>query len=355
MNYTKEQCDLIIVDSFEELNYKQKQKFLRSVDEKQNEHIKYCNTLIKSTGDGVYNKLKAMFSDGQYRSRILSQYEQKDVVCIPQNSPLYPALLLNTPAPPLVLYCKGNINLLAQPCFGVVGSRKTPISTLAVARQMSGKIASRFVVVTGIASGADSAAIEGALPTGRIICVLPGGYDHLASSDGGNIRRVAERGLVISEWPPQTSALRYMFSVRNRVIAGLSRGVLVVAAPQKSGALITAGYAADYGREVFAFPHSIGVKSGEGSNALINNGAYLCQNILDIFSVFGLEYKTEQKQLTREEERVLSYLREKGQTHIQKLARELNIMVYQAVTTLSALEIKGCVSRCGGNTYSALE
>lgn len=240
-------------------------------------------------------------------------------------------------------------------CFAVVGSRRTPAATLAACKKISGELAQKFTVVTGIADGADTAAIQGAVGSGNIICVLPGGHDYIYnSSNAALIKEVEQKGLTISEWSPKTPVQKFMYSVRNRIIAGLARGVLVVSAPKKSGALITAGYAADYGREVFAFPHSLGVSSGEGCNNLIKNGAMLCQNVLDILSDFGLEYKSENIPLTAAEQKVLDCLRNNGSAHIQAIARAAGIKVFEAVTILSSLEIKGLVARSGGNTYQAV-
>ena len=355
MEYTQSESDIIVADSLEGLTYKHKRAFLCALDEKQSEHIKCEQILIKSLGGGVYNKLRTLFRDGDYRRGVLGALEERGIVCVTLKSTLYPERLAQIPVPPLVLYCKGNVRLLSGDCFGVVGSRRTSAATLAACKKISGELATKLTVVTGIADGADSAAIRGALDSGNIICVLPGGIDHIyPSSNSQLLKEVEKRGLIISEWPPHTPVARYMFTVRNRIIAGLSRGVLVVSAPKKSGALITAGYAADYGREVFAFPHSPGVASGEGSNELIKNGAALCQNVLDILGSFGLEYKTEVQKFTPQEEAVLSFLRANGKSHIQAIAAAAGIKSFQAVTVLSSLEIKGLVVRCGGNLYEPL-
>ncbi len=354
-DYTSKERDIIVADSFQQLNYKQKRAFLCAADENDGEHIKYSDMLIKSLGIGVYNKLKADFADAACRDRIFRGMEESGVTCVTLNSPLYPRLLGEIPVPPLVLYCLGRTELLKSDCFAIVGSRRTPAATLAACKKIAGRISEKMTVVTGIADGADSAAIRGALPGGNIICVLPGGLDSaFGSANASLLKEVSQRGLLISEWPLHTAVLRYMFTVRNRVIAGMSRGVLVAAAPKKSGALITAGYAADYGREVFAFPHSLGISSGEGSNSLIKNGAFLCQDALDIFSCFGLEYKSEAESLPPEEQSVITFLRQNGQSHVRAIAQGVGIKVFQAVTTLSALEIKGLVIRCGGNIYSAV-
>lgn len=355
MSYSLDERNVIIADSLEGLTYTQKRAFLCAADEKHPQHIKYADLLIKSLGGGVYNKLKALFCDRDYRNGVARGLSSRGITCVTIKSPDYPELLKNTPAPPLVLYCKGRAELLRGDCFAVVGSRRTPAGTLAACKKISGELAQKFTVVTGIADGADTAAIQGAVGSGNIICVLPGGHDYIYnSSNAALIKEVEQKGLTISEWSPKTPVQKFMYSVRNRIIAGLARGVLVVSAPKKSGALITAGYAADYGREVFAFPHSLGVSSGEGCNNLIKNGAMLCQNVLDILSDFGLEYKSENIPLTAAEQKVLDCLRNSGSAHIQAIARAAGIKVFEAVTILSSLEIKGLVARSGGNTYQAV-
>lgn len=354
MNLTKSQTDIVVADSFEELNYNQKRQFLCAADEKHAEHIKYADMLIKSLGGGVYNKLIAKFTNGDYRSRILGGLEERGIACVTAGGESYPRLLEHIPVPPLVLYCRGNTQLLKGDCFGIVGSRRTSAATIAACKRISGEVSRNMTVVTGIADGADTAAVRGALPSGNVVCVLPGGRDKMPPSAEGMLREVEDRGVTVSEWQPHVSVLRYMFTVRNRVIAGMCRGVLVVSAPKRSGALITAGYAADYGREVFALPHSIGITSGEGSNALIKNGAALCQGAEDILAAFGLESRTGHSDLTAEEQQIISYLRENGSAHIQQIAAAVGMKVFQAVTILSALEIKGLAVRSGGNNYTAV-
>lgn len=355
MIYTQAERDVIVADSLEGFTYRQKRALLCALDQKSADSAKCEQWLIKSCGGGVYNKMRALFCDDDYRAAVLGALEDKDVVCVPLGGADYPERLAQIPVPPLVLYCRGRTQLLARDCFAVVGSRRTPAATMAACRRISAELSSALCIVTGIADGADTAAARGALESGNLICVLPGG--HACVSSQANARLVAEaeeRALTVSEWPPDTAVLKYMFTARNRIIAGLSLGVLVAAAPKKSGALITAGYAADYGREVFALPHSLGVAAGEGSNELIKNGAALCCNALDIFSAFGLEYKTQTQNLTPEEAAVIGCLRECGRAHIQQIAQAAGIKVFQAVTVLSSLELKGLAVRCGGNMYQAV-
>ena len=355
MTYSQSELGYIIADSLEGFTYKQKACFLAAVCGKRGEHIKYEQILIKSVGGGVYNKMRALFSSEAYRAQILERLDARGIVCVTPESAEYPERLANIPAPPHVLYCRGRTSLLKGEFLGIVGSRRTPASTLAACKKFAGEISRVMTVVTGVADGADSAAVKGGQESGNIICVLPGGMDHIyPSSNSSLLKSVEERGLIISEWQPHIAVQRYMFTVRNRIIAGLSRGVLVVSAPKKSGALITANYAADFGREVFAFPHSLGISAGEGCNELIKNGAALCTNPLDILGAFGLEYKAEQQPLTPGERKVLCFLKDNGCSHVQAVAAGVGVMAFEAVTLLSSLEIKGLVARCGGNNYEAV-
>lgn len=357
MEYTSKETDLIVADSFAELTNKQKRMFLHSVGVCCENGTKYSAELIKTLGDGVYNKMRADFFSADYRAKVTARLDKKGLICVTRFSEVYPESLANIPLPPLVLYCKGNTALLSSRCFGIVGSRRTQTASLAACRKISEELTARLTVVTGVADGADSAAAEGAVKSGALICVLPYGYDYVKrSSNYRLLKKAEERGLLVTEFPPQISPQRFLYLVRNRIIAGLCEGVLVVSAAKRSGALNTAGYAADYGREVFAFPYSLGVASGEGCNGLIKNGAYLCENVLDIFSCFGLEYNSEkQQELTPEEETVLGCIKELGEAHVQIIANSSGLKPFMVTAVCSSLEIKGLIVKAGGNKYAPVK
>lgn len=356
MNYSQEEINIIAADSFTELNYTQKKLLVCACNPNSPERQKYEEKLIKTLGEGVYNKLRVCYADPDFRKKLLEKLERKGVTCVTLKSDSYPELLSNVPVPPLVLYCKGNIRLLKEQCFAVVGSRRTLAQSLIACRGVAEELSSKLCVVTGVAEGADRAAIEGALKSGNIICVLPNGHDYYYPVGNTDlIKSVENSGLVISEFPPEVAPQKYFFTVRNRIIAGLSRGVLVVSAPKRSGALITASYAADYGREVFAFPYSLGVTSGEGCNKLIKNGASLCQNVLDIFSCLGLEYNSAVVELTEDESAVLAYLKENGTSHVQNIATSLGKKPFQVSAVCASLEIKGLAAATGGNRFAPVK
>jgi DNA processing protein len=356
LSYSKEQADLIVADSFAQLNYKEKKLLLAGHNQNVADREKYEQALIKSVGSGVYNIVKADFCDQKYRNGVLSKLESKGITCITIKSQQFPDYLSNIPVPPLVLYCKGNLSLLSTQCFGMVGSRRTLPAMLTQAKGVAGQLTQNFTLVTGVADGADSAVIEGALPSGKLICVLPNGFDYLyPASNASLIKKVEEKGLLITELPPETAPQKYLFSMRNRVIAGLTKGVLVVSAAEKSGALITANYAVDFGREVFAFPYSIGVTSGVGCNGLIKKGAGLVESATDVFEAFGLDAEVKKTvELSGDELKLYNYLKDNGEQHLQQITAFMNKRAFEVVCICSALEIKGLVVKTGGNKYSAV-
>lgn len=346
--YTKDEENLIILSSIEEISPSVRHKLIfGNVEDKR-------DYLIKNTAYGVYNKIKEKFSDGAFRKSVLENLQKKGIECVTFYSSDYPENLKHIDEPPAVLFCKGNKKLLKTNCFSVVGSRRTSASSLALCKKISQELTSAFTVVTGMAEGADSAAAEGALSSGKIISVLANGFDHFyPACNKSIIDKVGQNGLLITEYLPHIQPLKYNFPVRNRIIAGLPRGTLIVSAGKKSGALITADYALEYGREVFAFPYNAGVASGAGCNSLIKNGAYLTENILDIFQVFGLDLETSAKSpaLSDDEAAVLELIKITGEGFLPVIAQNLNKQAYQLLPVVASLEIKGLITRLGGNRY----
>ena len=351
MTYTKDEINLIIFASLEELSDRVKSNLLFGFNSDGDRQ----NYLIKTLTSGAYNTVNDKFHSDIYRTQVLENLKNKGIECVTYLSPLYPENLKNIEDPPIMLYCKGNTQLLKSNCFSVVGSRRTPAHALALCKRISGELTEAFTVVSGMAEGADSAAIEGALPSGKVISVLANGFDcFYPATNKSLIERVAREGLLISEYPPHILPQKYNFPCRNRIIAGLSRGVLIVSAGEKSGALITADYAVEYGREVFAFPYNAGVASGAGCNSLIKNGAYLTENILDIFGYFGLDLKKPSPSLSGDEAAVLAEIKITGEGFLPEIAQKLNKLTYQLIPVVASLEIKGLIARLGGNRYSII-
>ena len=232
---------------------------------------------------------------------------------------------------------------------GIVGSRKTLPSYLELAKTASETISSSGeIVVTGIAVGADTAAINGAIKSGNIISVFAGGIDCVYPRTQTNIAEaVAENGLVISEYPAKTTPKNYTYPVRNRIIAGLSRAVLIVSGDDKSGARYTANYAADYGREVLAFPYAPNVSYGELCNGLIKQGATLVENAEDVCGILGID-KEEKRVVGFDGNEAIVYESiNRGVCSPDKIIEETGLKPYEISVAISMLELKGAIVRNG--------
>jgi DNA processing protein len=203
----------------------------------------------------------------------------------------YPHLLANIADPPLLLYIKGRLDLLARPALAIVGSRNASAQGKANAEAFAQALSQAgLVIVSGMALGIDAAAHEGALRgAGSTIAVIGTGADRIYPARNQQLaQRIAEDGCIVSEYPLGTPSVAGNFPRRNRIISGLSAGVLVVEAAAGSGSLITAHLAADQGREVFAIPGSIHAALSKGCNSLIRNGAKLVETVGEVLEAMQL-------------------------------------------------------------------
>ena len=202
----------------------------------------------------------------------------------------------------------------------------------------------------------NSAAIRGALESGKLISVLAHGFDHVYPECNRDLlSKIMEKGLAVTEYPPAVAPQKYNFPFRNRIIAGLADGVLVVSGGLKSGTRHTARYAFEYARDVFAFPYGIGVAAGEGCNDIIKNGGKLVENLVDITASFGIHLtETEEIGLSSQEENLLEILRG-GEKHISELAVLSGKKPYELQPLLVSLEMKNRIADCGGNRYCAVK
>ena len=226
--------------------------------------------------------------------KILTDCTQKGIYIVTLQDEGYPEKLRNTYDPPLLLYVKG---ILPQwetlPVIGIVGTRKASTYGLHTARRFGAQIAScGALVVSGGAAGIDAEAMEGALDAGwPVVGVLGCGVDVVYPAANKKLfARVVETGCLISEYPPKTTGLAWHFPQRNRIISGMSDGLLVVEAPLKSGALITAKQAMELGRDVYAVPGNIDVDSCAGSNALLQDRAVAALSGWDVVKEYESLY-----------------------------------------------------------------
>ena len=225
---------------------------------------------------------------------ILQQCQEKKIHVLTFRDAAYPGRLKNIPDPPMVLYYKGTLPPFDElPVIGVVGTRKASAYGMTAAKRLGYQIAAcGGTLVSGMASGIDGVAMKGALTAGgTVVGVLGCGADVVYPAANRWLYADAEQyGCILTEFPPGTAPLGRNFPKRNRIISGLSCGVLVVEAPEKSGALITARLAADQGRDVFVVPANIDVETAMGSNALMRDGAIPVASGWDILSEYVFQF-----------------------------------------------------------------
>lgn len=351
---TKELC-YIWLDSFLGLEYKHKKEILSnivdSVDIK-NSVIKMKDYIISNCGESLYANVISC-ANKDYLDYLLNKFEDKNIQVITLISKEYPKSLSETPVPPLCIYAKGKIDVFNDEILAVVGSRKNIPLSLSIAKDYAKKLSDGgFTLCTGIAEGVDETVIKTTLENnGKVISVVAGGFDNIyPKTNVSLIDKIAENGVAISEYPPSTVPMPFHFPVRNRIIAGLSKGVVIISAGKKSGTLYTAEYAEDYGKNLFAVPYSIGVSVGVGTNELIKKGAILTDNPEEVLAFYGKDVKKEDIELSKDEREILDYIKS-GICHVEKICEKLNKPVFEVSPVISILEIKGVIIKSGFNEY----
>lgn len=260
------------------------------------EDIFYGEKDAFSVIDGLSTEAVESLCDKNVRQAhaILNECTAKDIRICTFNDAAYPGRLKNIADPPMVLYYKGRLpDLDSVPVIAAVGTRDCTAYGVNVAKRIGGQIAKcGGIVVSGLAAGIDAAAMAGALSAdGIAVGVLGCGVDVVYPLCNRSLFADTERyGCLLSEFPPGTPPVKWNFPKRNRIMSGLSNGVLVVEAPQKSGALITARQAAEQGRDVFVVPGNIDVASCAGSNSLLRDGAIAVGNGWDVVSEYQSLY-----------------------------------------------------------------
>lgn len=271
----------------------------------------------------------------------------------------YPRLLKKIVNPPKLLYVQGNI-FPKENCFAIVGTRRCTSYGKQITREIAVDLAEAgLTIVSGFASGIDTEAHKAVIERGkRTIAVLGTGLDEKSIYPKSNLKlmkRILENGgALISEFPPKTHGTKYTFVQRNRIISGLSLGVLVVEARTKSGALITANYAISQKRKLFAIPGSIYSQTSKGCNHLIKNGAKLTEGANDILKELNLPILSKKKEIVGEnleENLILESLKE-GALDVEKIIEKTKLHAAKVLTTLSILEIKGKIKNLEANIYA---
>lgn len=283
------------------------------------------------------------------------------------DDPCYPALLRAVPAPP-PLDVRGTLQPEDALAVAIVGSRRATAYGLEVAERLASELAARGVtIVSGLARGIDSAAHRGALAAGgRTLAVLGSGVDVIYPPESRALARAVEaQGALLSQFPRGTPPRAGHFPARNRTLAGLALGVVVVEAAERSGALITAGFAADLGRETFAVPGRITSATSAGTNRLIQEGAKLVQTWHDVVSEFAEPWRRAVRErpatsdhpsppVDRDEQQVLALLDDAEPRHLDGLVARAGLPAARVAAALVALEVGGRVQQLAGQRWVAV-
>jgi DNA processing protein len=294
--------------------------------------------------------------------KLVDDLDALGAVALTLDDPDYPVLLRELPDSPPVLYVKGSVIDADQWAVAFVGTRRASVYGKDVTYQLVTPLVNAGItIISGLALGIDAAAHKAALEAGgRTVAVLGCGIDIIYPSEHRQLAaHIIESGAVVTEFPPKTPPERTNFPVRNRVISGLSLGVVVVEAPESSGALLTADTAIDQGRDVFAVPGNINAKNCVGTNRLIQNGAKLVMSADDIMDELNLtrsavETRTQIREVAPAnpiEEALLRCLVEDA-LHIDDICQMSGLPIIQVSSALALMELKGYVRRLEGMRYS---
>ncbi len=293
-----------------------------------------------------------------------------EIFCLSQNQNQYPKLLKNLPGAPQKIYASGNLDLLNEPCFAIVGTRKCLTEGKETAKKFAFELSfAGLNIVSGLAFGIDSSAHEGAMAgRSKTIAVLGSALNNITPSSQIKLAHkiLKEGGLIISEYPPGAKVFPSNFKKRNRIIAGISLGVLIVEAPFQSGAMITAAFAKKYKRPLFAIPGSIYSKNYEATNNLIKKSlAYLAVSPKDILNylkkkslfIEKLHHKKEVNTGVSNQDEdfnhwlsIINILKAKPHS-IDEISKKLNIELSKLLVIITKMEIAGKIKDIGNKRY----
>ncbi len=286
--------------------------------------------------------------------------EKTDIQLVTIEDDTYPLLLREIYDPPPLLFVRGTLQPKHSQCFGIVGTRKSTYYGNMAAKKFAQELAeAEFTIVSGMADGIDTLAHEGALKVkGQTIAVLGTGIDQIyPSKNRGLYEQIRRVGAVISEFPPGYPGTTYSFPRRNRIISGICKGILVIEGPITSGAMITAKFAVEHNRDVFALPGRITEPNSQGPHQLIQDGAKLVTSVTDILN----EYNMLVPEIKKSKESVTALLTEKETAiynkltyepiHIDKLSQITATETKDINALLAFLEMKELIKSLPGKFY----
>ena len=317
------------------------------------EKIKHVSKIEKGTIKLIRKKALEISLEDDYRL-----IQKHNVKLIKYTDPSYPDSLKNISDPPFLIYLRGELKKEDEKAVALVGTRRATAYGKIAAKKLARELArAGLTIVSGMARGIDTCAHEGALEEGgRTIAVLGCGVDIVYPPENNSLmKEIINHGAVISEFSLGTKPFARNFPRRNRIISGLSRGVVVVEAPLKSGALITADFALEQGKEVFAVPGIITSPYSKGTNRLLKEGAKVVEDAADVLEEIGVSFSdikisSFDNQLSFEEKIVLDELTAKP-SHIDELIKKTGLPVGKIADILIKLQLKGMVKELPGKFF----
>jgi DNA processing protein len=317
---------------------------------------------------GINEKLIALFLEKRALIDIDKEWEKLEssaITLITEDDTAYPTLLKEIHNPPFILYKRGVFDWNSKPLITIVGSRhSTPYGERVAEVFAQELVTAGCGVASGLAFGIDSSAHKGTLSaSGDTVAVLGNSLDNASISPKAQLPLAKailhQSGALLSEYPPETSATPYTFPARNRILAGISQGTIVVEAAEKSGSLITARYALEFNREVFAVPGSIFSDASAGPHNLLRSGAKIATSIQDILE--ELQPRKTPLSITSApsiplslDEKTIFDILSNEPTHIDRILKTTTLETSQVQSTLVFLEVKGLIKNIGGMHYIRL-
>jgi len=310
---------------------------------------------LKGLSKGFYNRLRSLKLADLEKEYI----KAKKFSLIRLDSKNYPRFLKEISDPPAYIFVWGNKNILSSPSLAFVGSRRATQYGKKVCFNLIFNLELNWTIVSGLAIGIDGFAHQAALESDKkTIAVLGSGFLNLYPSVHQPLAEkiIKDKGVVISEYPPQFKPEAYYFPARNRIISGLSLGVIIVEASRCSGSLITAALSAKYGREVFAVPNDIFSLTSQGCFSLIKQGAipvFSASDIEEQFLAFGAKWLKQIKpKKTKKPDLIIDFL--KVPKHLDQIQKFLKLTSEQTLAKLSELEIEGKIKNIGSGFYQVI-
>ena len=358
--YSREEKVLIWLSIFDNLSLKKQHQLLELYPspiflwenwEKDKKNI------LSIIDEETYDKM-SFAHDDNFINNYIKNFDEQEIKFVSIVSDKYSRILRETLSPPIMLYCKGNVDLLNSPCLAIVGTRRCTKYGKDVTLMFSKEIAKAGItIVSGLCDGVDTHAHTGCVEVGgKTIAVLGGGINCIYPATNRPLadKILATGGLIISEYKPNVKPIRYFFPARNRIVAGISQGVLITEATEKSGSMHTKEYALENNRDLYVVPARITDIYSKGCNMIIKN----CQSAMvlspdEIIRAYGKETTKDAlivEQLSMEEQMILDAVGA-DEVHYETLVSNLKIESKRLSTLLMRLELKGVLTKLPGNFY----